>query len=288
MIAEDAELQMRIDDMQAGAARLDCPLGRENRGYHLLERMGWVMGMGLGKNGGGIVEPIPIVQADGFLGLGKASEYDRAAEDATEQRKALTMEVLLREEGDAAAQEARKAHNANEQRIQAALKEAHAEFYCECCHKQFKEAMEFSNHLSSYDHHHKKRFKEMQAGEAARKRAEREAKEARRAAKSQRIEAASLPPLPLPGAMAAALCADAAEAAQPGVAPPPPVGLSFSFEPSPVEVREAERSVPAPAVLGQGDAPLKFTVGMAGKKGPGMRMASKPRPAPGGFGAPDE
>ena len=30
------------------------------------------------------------------------------------------------------------------------------EFYCETCDKQYKTVGEFSNHLSSYDHHHVK------------------------------------------------------------------------------------------------------------------------------------
>ena len=35
------------------------------------------------------------------------------------------------------------------------------EFYCEICDKQYRTVGEMSNHLSSYDHHHKKRFDEM-------------------------------------------------------------------------------------------------------------------------------
>jgi hypothetical protein len=35
------------------------------------------------------------------------------------------------------------------------------EFYCKICSKQYKTVGEMSNHLSSYDHHHKKRFDEM-------------------------------------------------------------------------------------------------------------------------------
>lgn len=30
------------------------------------------------------------------------------------------------------------------------------EFYCEICDKRYKNVSEMSNHLSSYDHHHKK------------------------------------------------------------------------------------------------------------------------------------
>ena len=36
------------------------------------------------------------------------------------------------------------------------LKIINQEFYCESCDKQYKNVAEMSNHLSSYDHHHKK------------------------------------------------------------------------------------------------------------------------------------
>ena len=39
------------------------------------------------------------------------------------------------------------------------------EFYCEICDKQYRTVGEMSNHLSSYDHHHKKRFDEMKSRE---------------------------------------------------------------------------------------------------------------------------
>ena len=36
------------------------------------------------------------------------------------------------------------------------LKIINKEFYCDSCNKQYKNVAEMSNHLSSYDHHHKK------------------------------------------------------------------------------------------------------------------------------------
>ncbi|KAG8469481.1 hypothetical protein KFE25_005936 [Diacronema lutheri] len=249
-------------ELPADRASLSCPLDRDNRGYVLLQKMGWVAGRGLGKAGDGLVEPIPVTQHDG-LGLGKAAEYDRAAEEATEQRRALTTEILLREEDDDAAREARAARNASEVRIQAALKEAHAEFYCDTCRKQYRDAMELSNHLSSYDHHHTKRFKEMREGEASRKRAEREAKEARRALKDER--AASLQPLPLPPAAGTdAACAPCcAQPSAPGAATPPAT------------------AAPVPPRLD--GPPLKFSVSMGGKK---SGAPSKSRPVACAFGPP--
>jgi len=42
-----------------------------------------------------------------------------------------------------------------------AAKQALASFYCELCDKKYARASQFEGHLSSYDHQHKKRFKEM-------------------------------------------------------------------------------------------------------------------------------
>lgn len=42
-------------------------------------------------------------------------------------------------------------------------------FYCETCRKQYKTVGEFDNHLSSYDHHHTKRLKELRERERKQK-----------------------------------------------------------------------------------------------------------------------
>uniref|UniRef100_A0A7C9DHB1 C2H2-type domain-containing protein n=1 Tax=Opuntia streptacantha TaxID=393608 RepID=A0A7C9DHB1_OPUST len=46
-------------------------------------------------------------------------------------------------------------------KIQTEVKEIRKVFFCELCNKQYKLAMEFEAHLSSYDHNHRQRFKEM-------------------------------------------------------------------------------------------------------------------------------
>lgn len=43
-----------------------------------------------------------------------------------------------------------------EQKIQTEVKEIRKVFYCELCNKQYKLAVEFEGHLSSYDHNHRK------------------------------------------------------------------------------------------------------------------------------------
>jgi hypothetical protein len=43
-----------------------------------------------------------------------------------------------------------------EQKIQTEVKEIRKVFFCDLCNKQYKLAMEFEAHLSSYDHNHRK------------------------------------------------------------------------------------------------------------------------------------
>lgn len=43
-----------------------------------------------------------------------------------------------------------------EQKIQIEVKEIRKVFFCDLCNKQYKLAMEFETHLSSYDHNHRK------------------------------------------------------------------------------------------------------------------------------------
>lgn len=43
-----------------------------------------------------------------------------------------------------------------EQKIQNEVKEIKKVFYCSLCNKQYKLAIEFEGHLSSYDHNHRK------------------------------------------------------------------------------------------------------------------------------------
>ena len=53
-------------------------------------------------------------------------------------------------------------------------------FYCELCAKQYKMASEFEAHLGSYDHHHKKRLRELREAESSRAKEERQRREQKR------------------------------------------------------------------------------------------------------------
>lgn len=110
----------------------------------------------------GIVAPIKAKSADTNVGLGKQDEYDKIIDETTKERKRLDIEIEQSQE----VQRQRLENADREHALQTELKSINKEFYCDICDKQYKNVSEMSNHLSSYDHHHKKRFKEMKQATA--------------------------------------------------------------------------------------------------------------------------
>nr|XP_044993494.1 G patch domain-containing protein 11 [Jaculus jaculus]XP_044993495.1 G patch domain-containing protein 11 [Jaculus jaculus]XP_044993496.1 G patch domain-containing protein 11 [Jaculus jaculus]XP_044993497.1 G patch domain-containing protein 11 [Jaculus jaculus]XP_045009830.1 G patch domain-containing protein 11 [Jaculus jaculus] len=62
-------------------------LGCENKGFALLQKMGYKSGQALGKSGGGIVEPIPLHVKTGKSGIGHESLLKRKAEEKLENHR---------------------------------------------------------------------------------------------------------------------------------------------------------------------------------------------------------
>ncbi|XP_009402677.1 uncharacterized protein LOC135674601 isoform X1 [Musa acuminata AAA Group] len=166
-----------LDTDELEQASLDKQLTSSNVGFRLLQKMGW-KGKGLGKNEQGIVEPIKAGIRDPKLGVGKQEEDDFFTSEGNVQRRKLDIELEETEENIKKREKA--AYNRmyvfltgmiyhkgastleeREQKIQSEVKEIKKAFYCNLCNKQYKLAMEFESHLSSYDHNHRKRFKEM-------------------------------------------------------------------------------------------------------------------------------
>ncbi|XP_059060911.1 angiogenic factor with G patch and FHA domains 1-like isoform X2 [Achroia grisella] len=52
---------------------VDTFIAPENKGFKLLEKMGWSKGEGLGKDNQGDTEPVPLISNEGKVGLGAAS-----------------------------------------------------------------------------------------------------------------------------------------------------------------------------------------------------------------------
>ncbi|PKI48145.1 hypothetical protein CRG98_031410 [Punica granatum] len=97
-----------------------------------------------------IVEPIKSDMRQPKLGIGKQEEDDFFTAEENIQRKKLDIDVEGTEE-----------NIKKREKIQNEVKEICKVFFCELCNKQYKLAMEFEVHLSSYDCNHRKRFKEM-------------------------------------------------------------------------------------------------------------------------------
>ncbi|KAL6514752.1 hypothetical protein OROGR_020331 [Orobanche gracilis] len=169
----DHRVAENVDLDNVEQASLDTQLTSSNVGFRLLQKMGW-KGKGLGKDEQGkccwhvmpgwqifvvtrIIEPIKSGIRDAKLGLGKQEEDDFFTAEENIQRRKMDIEV---EETEELAKK-REVIAEREQKIQSDVKEIRKVFYCELCNKQYKLAMEFEAHLSSYDHNHRNRFKQM-------------------------------------------------------------------------------------------------------------------------------
>ncbi|CAN1161683.1 G patch domain-containing protein 8 [Linum perenne] len=164
-----------VDLENVEQASLETKLTSSNVGFRLLQKMGW-KGKGLGKDEQGIVEPIKSGIRDAKLGLGKQEEDDYFTAEENIQRKKLDIEVEETEENA----KKREVLAEREQKIQTEVQEIRKVFYCDLCKKQYKLAMEFEVHLSSYDHNHRKRFKEMREMHGSSSRDDRQKRELQR------------------------------------------------------------------------------------------------------------
>ncbi|KAK3145341.1 hypothetical protein QOZ80_4AG0327560 [Eleusine coracana subsp. coracana] len=138
-------------------ASVHTHLSASNVGFKLLQKMGWKTGTGLGKNQQGILEPIRADMRDAKLGVGKQEEDDFFTSEENVQRKKLNIELEETEEHI----KKREVIAEREHKIRSEVEEIRKVFFCSLCNKQYKLAHEFESHLSSYDHNHRKRFKEM-------------------------------------------------------------------------------------------------------------------------------
>ncbi|KAF5842031.1 hypothetical protein DUNSADRAFT_9600 [Dunaliella salina] len=160
------------------AAGLDTEIPDANVGFQLLQKMGWSKGKGLGRNEDGIVEPVRAgIDAGIRLGVGKQEEDNYFTNAELIERRRMECEIQANEDEDR--RRKREAQAGWEQKVKEEVTELKRTFYCDECHKQYEKAMEFEQHLSSYDHHHKKRLQEMRIMQNERTRDERAKKEAR-------------------------------------------------------------------------------------------------------------
>ncbi|KAG0036095.1 hypothetical protein BGZ82_004705 [Podila clonocystis] len=148
-----------VDYTNVEAADIDTHIPANNVGYKLLLKMGWKAGTGLGQNASGRTAPIPINQKQSSLGIGKQEVDTWYGEISTSKRKTLETEKQAEETEDQ--RNTREELAKQKHAIQAELAEVKSAFYCALCDKQYERIADYEVHLSSYDHHHKKRFKDM-------------------------------------------------------------------------------------------------------------------------------
>lgn len=107
----------------------------------------------------GRIDPIRIELKEDSLGLGKSEQLNFTHILSTSKRKALDSEKQLQETDIQRIE--REYQVEKRQAIVQELKHVKRAFYCELCDKQYKKISEYEQHLQSYDHHHKQRFKDM-------------------------------------------------------------------------------------------------------------------------------
>ncbi|KAI0374377.1 hypothetical protein BV20DRAFT_919833, partial [Pilatotrama ljubarskyi] len=144
---------------------VETKIKSSNIGFSMLAKMGWVEGSPLGLSGDGRVDPIPFYVKNDLTGLGKASQDVRMIETTVSQRRELDSERQIKETEEQRRQ--REEAVARRAAVQSELSSVLRPFYCEVCEKQFQNVAQYDEHTNSYAHHHKVRFRDMQAAQRA-------------------------------------------------------------------------------------------------------------------------
>ncbi|XP_025907011.1 G patch domain-containing protein 11 isoform X1 [Nothoprocta perdicaria] len=96
---KNKQKSVKEEEHERREAVLRSALGNENRGFALLQKMGYKSGQALGKSGEGIVEPIPLNIKTGRSGLGHDEFKKRKAEEKLESyRQKLHMKKKANEQ----------------------------------------------------------------------------------------------------------------------------------------------------------------------------------------------
>ncbi|KAK0465341.1 G-patch-domain Zn-finger DNA-binding protein [Desarmillaria tabescens] len=132
-----------------------------NKGFAMLSKLGWSEGQPLGISGDGRVDPIPFQMKADFTGVGKINQDVRMIETTVSQRRELDSERQHKETEDQ--RRARQDDAARRSALANELVDTLKPFYCSLCDKQFKNVTQYDEHTNSYAHHHKARFRDMQA-----------------------------------------------------------------------------------------------------------------------------
>ncbi|XP_016074464.1 PREDICTED: G patch domain-containing protein 11 [Miniopterus natalensis] len=81
---KNRQKSLKEEEQERRDIGLKNALGCENKGFALLQKMGYKSGQALGKSGDGIVEPIPLKVKTGKSGIGHETLLKRKAEEKLE------------------------------------------------------------------------------------------------------------------------------------------------------------------------------------------------------------
>ncbi|XP_044515511.1 G patch domain-containing protein 11 [Gracilinanus agilis] len=84
---KNRQKSLREEEEERRENVLKSALGSENKGFALLQKMGYKSGQALGKTGSGIVEPIPLNIKTGRSGIGHETLIKRKAEEELENNR---------------------------------------------------------------------------------------------------------------------------------------------------------------------------------------------------------
>ncbi|KAI0932450.1 hypothetical protein AcW1_000424 [Taiwanofungus camphoratus] len=159
----------KYDEYVRGAARevvtVNTRIKSSNKGFAMLASMGWVEGQPLGLSGDGRVDPVPFYVKNDLTGLGKVNQDVRMIEETVAQRRELDSERQTKETEEQ--RRAREDSVAKRAAVQSEISTTLRAFYCQLCDKQFQNVAQYDEHTNSYAHHHKARFRDMQAAQRA-------------------------------------------------------------------------------------------------------------------------
>ncbi|XP_066863905.1 G patch domain-containing protein 11 isoform X3 [Kogia breviceps] len=87
---KNKQKSLKEEEQERRDIGLKNALGCENKGFALLQKMGYKSGQALGKSGDGIVEPIPLNVKTGKSGIGHEALLKRKAEEKLESYRRKT------------------------------------------------------------------------------------------------------------------------------------------------------------------------------------------------------
>lgn len=99
---QNRQKSYKEQEKESREAALQSTISKDNKGFALLQKMGYKAGQGLGKEGGGRVDPIPLNIKNDRGGIGMEEQKKRKAEEELEHYR---QKVRAKQQNDAKSME---------------------------------------------------------------------------------------------------------------------------------------------------------------------------------------